>query len=150
MKLVEEKLKEKTGELKRKNIALKEILSQLEMEKKEVRDSINANTDKLLLPLIKKLRINENSKNAKIYSLLESNIKNMTSDFGGKISSNLIKMSPKEIEVCDLVKNGFESKEISAFLNISIKTVETHRRNIRIKLGLSGKKINLYTYLNSI
>ncbi|TDI93804.1 MAG: hypothetical protein E2O77_02200 [Caldithrix sp.] len=36
------------------------------------------------------------------------------------------------------------------FLCISNKTVDTHRRNIRLKLGLAGKKINLTSYLNSI
>ena len=129
---------------------MKEILSQIEIEKKQIGDYVVTNSEKLLLPLIKKLRKKDGNKNGKVYDLLENNVRNLTSNFGDKLSGKLIKMSPKEIEICNLIKNGFESKEISSFMGISIKTVDTHRRNIRGKLGLSGKKLNLTTYLNSI
>ena len=147
---LEKRIKGRTIELEQKNLALKEILSQIEIEKKQIGDSIIVNSEKLLLPLIKKLRKKDAGKYDKIFSLLEDNIKNLTSNFGGKLSGSLIKMSPKEIEICNLIKNGFDSKEISSFLSISNKTVDTHRRNIRLKLGLAGKKINLTSYLNSI
>jgi len=147
---LEKRIKGRTIELEQKNLALKEILSQIEIEKKQIGDSIIVNSEKLLLPLIKKLRKKDAGKYDKIFSLLEENIKNLTSNFGDKLSGTLIKMSPKEIEICNLIKNGFDSKEISSFLCISNKTVDTHRRNIRKKLGLIGKKVNLTSYLNSI
>jgi DNA-binding NarL/FixJ family response regulator len=74
----------------------------------------------------------------------------LTSDFGNKLSRNLKKMSPKEIEICILLKKGFGNKEISSFLNISKRTVETHRWNIRQKLGIAGKKISLIVHLKTI
>lgn len=147
---MEEKLNQAHNDLEQKNLALKEILSQIEIEKKQFGNSIAVNSEKLLLPLVNKLRKKHAGKSDKIFRLLEDNIKNLTSNFGGKLSGSLIKMSPKEIEICNLIKNGFNSKEISSFLCISIKTVDTHRRNIRLKLGLAGKKINLTSYLNSI
>jgi len=147
---LEKRIMERTLELEQKNLALKEILAQIEIEKKQIGDSIIVNSEKLLLPLIKKLRKKEVGKQDKIICLLEENIKNLTSDFGGKLSRNLIIMSPKEIEICNLIQNGFDTKEISSFLTISSKTVETHRRNIRVKLGIAGQKINLTSYLNSI
>jgi len=149
-KNMEEKLKQAHNDLEQKNLALKEILSQIEIEKKQIGDSIIVNSEKLLLPLVNKLKKKYAGKSDKIFRLIEDNIKNLTSNFGGKLSGSLIKMSPKEIEVCNFIKNGFDSKEISSFLCISNKTVDTHRRNIRLKLGLAGKKINLTSYLNSL
>ena len=147
---LEKRIMERTLELEQKNLALKEILAQIEIEKKQIGDSIIVNSEKLLLPLIKKLRKKDVGQQDKIICLLEKNIKNLTSDFGTKLSRNLIIMSPKEIEICNLIQNGFDTKEISSFLTISSKTVETHRRNIRVKLGIAGQKINLTSYLNSI
>jgi DNA-binding CsgD family transcriptional regulator len=144
----EKKVKDRTQELENKNQALQEILGQIEIEKKEIRDAITVNSEKLLLPLLKKLR-NKN-KDTKTFDLLESNIRELTSEFGSKISNKLLKLSPKELELCNLIKNGFESKEIANLHGISKKTVDTHRRNIRHKLGIANKEINLTVYLNSI
>jgi len=48
---------------------------------------------------------------------------------------NLV-LSSREREVLQLVAEGSSSPEIAKMLNLSSKTVETHRRNIMQKLGL--------------
>ena len=47
-------------------------------------------------------------------------------------------LSPREIEVLQFVALGNSTKEISDRLNLSDKTIETHRRNIGIKLDLGN------------
>ncbi|MFK7825461.1 MAG: helix-turn-helix transcriptional regulator [Oligoflexales bacterium] len=56
-------------------------------------------------------------------------------------------LSPKEIQICNMIKNGLTVKEIAQMFHLSPRTVDKHRENIRKKLGLKSKKINLATYL---
>ena len=47
-------------------------------------------------------------------------------------------LTPREREILQLVAEGRSNKEIAATLNISAKTVETHRANVMHKLGLTS------------
>lgn len=59
-------------------------------------------------------------------------------------------LTSKELRVADLICMDFSSKEIAAIMCISVRTVETHRDNIRRKLGLGNAKVNLQGYLKSV
>jgi len=45
-------------------------------------------------------------------------------------------LTPREKEIITLIAQGFTSKEIATKLHISVATVETHRTNLMIKLGV--------------
>lgn len=65
----------------------------------------------------------------------------------GKIPSNLL--TPSEIEIAKRVLNGQSTKEIAASLFRSIETIQNHRKAIKAKLGISGGKSALLTYLKN-
>ncbi len=46
------------------------------------------------------------------------------------------RLSPRQRETLQLLAEGKTNKEVAAILNISVKTVETHRANIMLKLDL--------------
>ena len=50
-----------------------------------------------------------------------------------------LKLSSREMDVIRLVKEGLKTKEIADQLNISFFTVETHRKNIKLKIGVEGE-----------
>jgi len=75
------------------------------------------------------------------------NVNELTSSLGRKLTADILKLTPKEIEICNMIGGGLASKEIADFLSVSYQTVEKHRKDIRKKLGISNKKINLATYL---
>lgn len=81
--------------------------------------------------------------------MLDEALGNITSSFMTKLESKYSKLSPRELEICNLIKNELSSKQIADALNISIQTVNGRRKDIRKKLGLTNKRINLSVYLKS-
>ena len=149
VKKTTDKLLEQKTELRKKNIALKEILSQLELEKKEMQDDILLNVKTLVLPALHIIK-NKNLQDKKwsaYYQVIEQNLNDLTSSLVKNAGNKKIKLSPREIEIGNLIKNGVHNKEISEMLNISVLTVERHRYNIRKKLDLTKSKVNLQSFL---
>jgi len=148
IKQSEKDLKKQKKILEEKNIALKEVLTQIELDKQKMKDDIMSNLETLVLPTLDKFRLKGASK--KHIDQHRKSLDSLTSSFGSKISSKKIKLTPREIEVCNMVKHGSTNKEIAELLSIAVHTVERHRRMARKKLGLANKDINLNTYLNSL
>jgi len=48
------------------------------------------------------------------------------------------RLSDRELEVTQLIGEGRTTREIAAYLNVSVKTIESHRANIKEKLGLKN------------
>lgn len=47
-------------------------------------------------------------------------------------------LSDRELEVFELIGRGMTTRKIASVLNLSMKTIETYRENIKIKLGLAN------------
>jgi DNA-binding NarL/FixJ family response regulator len=135
--------------LRKKNIALKEVLDQIELEKREVEKSVVENIDKLVLPLIHELEIRTGN-NREIFKLIRKNLSKITSSYGRQISMRCAQLSQRELEICTLVKSGLSNKEIAKSLRLSLLTVEKHRHRIRKKLGITHEKVNLASFLQSL
>jgi DNA-binding NarL/FixJ family response regulator len=56
--------------------------------------------------------------------------------FPEEIASKPTNLTPREREVLQLIAEGNTTKEIASLLSVSVKTVETHRRNIMRKVNL--------------
>ena len=52
---------------------------------------------------------------------------------------NIRPLSKRENEILALLKDGLSNPEIAENLNLSIKTIENHIRNIFIKLGAKNR-----------
>jgi len=146
----EGRLREQKMALERKNIALGEVIEQIEHEKRHVKDDVVVNVEKLLLPILRKLKGQATHIESKYIELLRHTCEELASSFGRKISAENMKLSPREIEICNMIKGGLSGKEIAELLRISFKTVERHRNDIRRKFKIVGKKVNLVTFLQSI
>jgi PAS domain S-box-containing protein len=150
---VEERTKElenKTERLEEVNAAMKVLLEHSEMYKQELEEKVLSNIKELVDPYLEKLE-GGTSDIRKIYlSIIRSNIDEIISPFTRKLSSKYLNLTPSEIRIANLVKQGKTSKEIAGLLNVSGKTVGFHRESIRKKLGLKNKKANLRSHLLSL
>lgn len=132
------------------NTALKVLLGQREKEKAEVKEALLANIKKLIFPYIEKLETGRLGDDAQTYvNIVKSNLNDLISPLANSLSSKYFELTPSEIQIADLIKAGKTSKDIAAMLNVSPKAVSFHRGNLRKKLGLVNKKINLRTCLQS-
>jgi DNA-binding CsgD family transcriptional regulator len=141
------KLIEQKSILDQKNMAIREVLSQIERGREEIKSNVVANVENLLMPILQKLELKGDSYH--YVQLLKNNLKELTSSFGAKLSVKNSNLTPKEIEICNMIRNGITNKEISTLLNISKRTTEKHRTNIRKKLSVN-KDHNLLTFLRTL
>lgn len=140
-------LEEEKRHLTEKNIAFQEVIKEIEIEKNALKDNVIINVNETILPVLKKMR---KWVPRKYIDLLEKNLETLTSSFGRRIIEKNLKLTPREIEICDMIKSGFTTKEISGLMNNSSQTIDKHRKNIRRKLGLSNKNTNLTSFLQSL
>lgn len=151
--ITERKEKDKRLERQAKNLeevitALKVLLEQREKEKTEIKETLLVNIKKLVYPYIEKLEnIGLNQEAQTFVNIIKTNINDRVSPLANNLSSKYFSLTSSEIQIADLIKYGKASKEIASMLYISPKTVAFHRGNIRKKLGLLNKKINLRSYL---
>ena len=150
LKSSEKSLREKNMELERKNVALAEVLEQIEQQKQQIKDDVITNVDDLFIPILEQLMGKGSKLDVKYLNLIRRSLEDLTSSFGRKITQKSLKLSPKETQICNMVRRGLTSKEIANLLNISLNTVGRHRHSIRKKAELIEKKENLYHYLQSL
>ena len=156
-KRAQDRLRESTEQLEierealeRKNIALREILDHIEAEKNALKQQIVTNIEQAIIPILVRLKESSLPSQTRNFEILEKDLREISSPFLGSLKNSYSKLSPRELEVCRLIKNGMTSKEIAQALNLSLMTVHKYRELIRKKLDLVNNDVNLRTYLQSL
>lgn len=148
---LEDKVEKRTVELKEVNTALRVLLQKRESDSATLSNSVLSSVRNRLLPHIKGLERSSPSPRQKAYiEAIKTDLQNLVDSFFFKLSSTYINLTPTELHIAADIREGFTSKEIAERNNLSVRTVEVHRENIRKKLGLRHKKINLRSYLLSL
>jgi PAS domain S-box-containing protein len=144
----EKELQAQSHHLEEVNTALRVLLKQREDDKKELGEIVLQNVQELVSPYLQRL-INGrlDTQQRTLARILETNLNSIISPFIDKLTSGLAHLTPVEIRVASLVKAGKTNKEIAEVLLVSKNTILFHRHNIRQKLGLKNKKINLRSHL---
>jgi PAS domain-containing protein/DNA-binding CsgD family transcriptional regulator len=145
----EQRVQERTAELLDSNIALKVVLKKREEDREILADRVLANSTILIGPFLDRLkecRLTEQQQ--VLVDILRANIKELTSPFTTNFSTKLVRLTPAEIQIANLVKLGKRTKEIADIMHLSPGTISIHRKNIRKKLDLTHQKTNLQTILS--
>jgi len=150
-KRIESDLLNKSERLEEINIALNVLLEKRKEDQANLAESVLSNIKELVTPYLEMLKnTNLHDNQLPFIDILETNLLDIISPFSKRLSANFMNLTRSEIRIANLIKNGKGTKEIAKLYNLSPRTIETHRRNIRKKLGLNANKINLRTYLLTV
>jgi len=141
----------KKTSLEEANTALRVLLKQREEDRADLQETVLSNVKELVVPFVEKLKRGRlDPKQISYLDILESNLNDIVSPFAQKLSSKYLGLTPTEIQIAHLVKDGKTTKEISELMNVSPATVESHRKGIRMKIGIRNTKANLRSHLLSM
>ncbi|MGB6011322.1 MAG: LuxR C-terminal-related transcriptional regulator, partial [Desulfobacterales bacterium] len=140
----------KTKSLEEINTAMKVLLKKRQEDKKEIEDNVMTNVKKLVVPYFEKIKKTElDDRQEAFLSIIESNLNEIISPFTRQMSLKYLNLTPTEIRIANLIRHGSPSKKIAELMNVSPRTIDTHRKNIRRKIGIQGQRGNLRSYLLS-
>jgi len=147
----EAELHERADELKEVNSALRVLLKQREGDKAALEENVLSHVKNIVLPYLEKLKESGlNAEQRSFVQVLETSLDDVTSPMARTLTSRTLDLTPAELQVADLIKHGKRTKEVAGMLHLSTNTIVSHRYNIRTKLGLKNRKINLRSYLQSL
>ena len=150
-KKIRAELELQTCKLEETNTALKVLLQQRIEDKIELEEMVLLNVEELIMPFWEKLNNSRlDSKQKACVNIIESNLNEIVAPLVREFSKINLKLTPTEMQVTNLVKHNKTTKEIAEILNLATSTIDFHRSNIREKLDIKNKKINLRTHLLSI
>lgn len=141
---------ERTADLEKTNATLAMMLDYARKTEMEIQERVVANIRANILGIVDILKKQELTTSAReLVELLETSTQNLAHPLARNLDSPLLQLTTREMQLANYIRLGKSTKELTTLLNLSPKTVESHRNNLRKKLGLRHKKVNLRTFLNS-
>ena len=136
--------------LEQVNAALNVLLEKRNKDKREFQENVWCNVRDQVFPSLERLKKTNLDGGQRIcLEILETNLHDLTTSFCRQMNQLPLSLTPGEMQVANLVKNGKSTKEIAQLLNLSVETINSHRKRIREKIGIRNKKRNLRTTLIS-
>lgn len=135
--------------LQEANAGLRAVMARIEEEKMNINKNIQANVEKILMPILHALSLELPKSQKKYAEILRTNLEEITSPFINQLSRRFYSLTPTEIKICKLIRNGMRTKEIARIQGVSVATINRHREHIRRKLDIINRDVNLTTYLQS-
>jgi DNA-binding CsgD family transcriptional regulator len=136
--------------LRQKNIALQEVLAQIEDGKRTMAAQIQANITRIAIPIVESMARRSDASSAHLVKLLRECLGNISAPLVSKLDSQPLSLSPRELQICHMIRSGLSSKQIAAAFDTSVLTVNKQRNQIRKKLGIAKKKVNLVSLLGRL
>ncbi len=146
----EKKLELKGRHLQQANLALKSMLDHRDAERRAIEENTYMNIQTYILPYLDEIAACTTDDRIKIpVNVIRSSINQILAPVSETLFAEYANLTPMEVKVANLVKQGMRTKEIGNHLNIAPGSVSTYRNSIRKKLNLRNSKTNLRVYLNS-
>ena len=145
-----QKWEEAQLELSEQNIALETLAKNVDQNKFMIIQKISEKLNFEILPVLNEIKNETNPDKIRILADLVIDKLILFIPSPKNPYSILTMLTPAEMSIAAMIKDGFKSEDIARMQHISLDTVKTHRRNIRKKLGLQNRRVDLKSYLESI
>ncbi|MBU3948063.1 MAG: PAS domain-containing protein [Proteobacteria bacterium] len=148
---LEKMVQQRTNELEKNNTALEVLLKKREMDKTKLEEKLIFNIRQLVVPYLERLNnttLDDYQEN--LIHIIEANLNDILTPLVPYVSASQLDLTPTEIQVASLIRLGKTTKEIANILCLAMSTIDFHRDNIRKKIGIKNKKVNLRSYLLSL
>jgi len=136
--------------LQEANAAMRIVLSNIEEEKRRIYENMQLNIDKLIMPLLHALTPVITKNKRQYLEILKNTLEEITSPFKSRILKHFRDLTPTEVNICYMIRNGLRTKEIADLRGVSTATINRHREHIRRKLKITNQQVNLKAYLQSL
>ncbi len=147
----EKDIREQAEKLEESNIALRVLLDHRQKDRIQLEENMLANTRTLVLPYVQQLMETRLPKRERtMVEIIAERLNEITSPFLNRLTSLNSVLTPQEIKVAVMVREGRSSAEIADVLMITVSAIDFHRKQIRKKLGMTGSGRNLRSYLLSL
>ncbi|MBF0205336.1 MAG: response regulator [Oligoflexia bacterium] len=143
-----------------KTVTIEQLCSIVEKKNKSSQENVAYNIEKAISPILRSIKdyvsgqksmaASDSKKINFLIEKLEENFEEVNLAFYKKINNLNYKLSSSELEICRLIKRGYQTKEIANIIHNSSMTIKTHLKSIRRKLGISGKKIKIKNFLDEL
>ncbi len=147
---LKEQLRHEKANRREMYITIRNMMKAFERERSGIETGVSHKIETLLIPALEKIK-NEHSADIRnsYLELLQDQLVNLTRGFSKELDGRFLNLTRSEMLICSHIQSGRSSKEIAEKMGTSLETVQTHRRNIRKKLGLKRRRVNLYSFLSS-
>ncbi len=135
------------------NTALNVLLKQQNKNMLDAQHELVSKLSGTVFPFMERLKRSGLDHNqAQLLKIIEVNLHDVTASHGrpNHMSAVYQQLTPVEIQVASLVRQGFSTKAIASTLTLSAETIGVHRKHIRKKLGLGHNAANLRSFLLSM
>jgi PAS domain S-box-containing protein len=149
--LREQELRHKARDLEEMNAALRVLLNKRDDDRIEVEEKIQLNVKELIEPFLDNLKKTPlTDRQTTLLDIIATNLAEIVSPFAHNFASIKYKLTPQEIKIASLIRQGKKTKEIAEIMSLSTRTIEFHRTKIREKIGFKSQKDSLQTHLLSL
>ncbi|MDC7217914.1 MAG: PAS domain S-box protein [Spirochaetales bacterium] len=130
------------------NVALRTVIESVEEEKKDMHEDFAQQVREQIMPALDRMIKEPVPQMRRSFGkFIKERLSALAGETGDHFEELLLKLTPREVEVCRYIESGKSTERIGELLSITADTVRTHRKNIRRKLGLKGKSVSLISYL---
>jgi DNA-binding CsgD family transcriptional regulator len=154
----EELLDRQSAELHESGVAMKVLLKNVadgefgaQPRGREFDEMLVMNIKELSEPFLERLAATDLTAEQRTHlEVLRYNLEKIVSPAMLRLFSGETDLTQAELQVANLVRQGRSTKDIADLLRLSPRTVEFHRDNIRKKLGITDRRTNLRSVLQSL